>query len=287
MQGSRPHSHEAGELIFPDHATQPSFDVLLPQDADFEARQGSYWSLSTVTGIAPRAIFRPRSAGEVSEALGLLRSTGGRFAVRSGGHMPWAGSNNIAGGVTLDLGEMAWARFDPATETVDIGPGARWLQVYSALQTRHDGRLVAGGRDGNVGVAGFLLGGGISYYTARRGFGCDNVVSYEVVLADGRVVTADAEQNADLFRALKGGCTNFGIVTNFKMKTFCGGKTWGGITFYPKSVTPQAIRALVRFTDNVQDDPDSSLLCFFTYAGKSVSPPAVWAVCPMLTLAAQ
>lgn len=247
-------------------AHNASFAVLSPQDSLFEARQDSYWSRTAAVNIQPKCILQPTSAQQVSEALKRLNQQSEYFAVRSGGHMPGAGSNNIVGGVTIDLGRMDWTRFDAASETVDIGPGARWLSVYTELQ-RH-GRVVAGGRDGNVGVAGLLLGGGISYFTARHGFGCDNVIAYEVVLADGRIVTADAENHVDLFRALKGGCGNFGIVTNFRMRTFRSGKAWGGITFYPKEAAPEAVTALVEFTDKVESDPDSNLLCFFAYAGE-------------------
>jgi FAD/FMN-containing dehydrogenase len=248
-------------------AKDTSLAVLSPKDGLFQARQDSYWSRTAAINVEPKCIVQPKSAQQVSEALKALNQRAEQFAVRSGGHMPGAGSNNIAGGVTIDLGQMDWTRFDAASETVDIGPGSRWLSVYTELQ-RH-GRVVAGGRDGNVGVAGLLLGGGISYFTARHGFGCDNVIAYEVVLADGRIVTADAENHVDFFRALKGGCCNFGIVTNFRMRTFRCGKAWGGITFYPKEAAPQAITALVHFTDRIESDPDSNLLCFFAYAGKS------------------
>ncbi|KAF2993291.1 hypothetical protein E8E14_000570 [Neopestalotiopsis sp. 37M] len=249
---------------YEDLAKNTGVDVLLQRDAEFKSRQDSYWSRTAAVDIAPKCIVKPKSAQEVSGVLKWLRSRSEKFAVRSGGHMPWAGSNNMADGVTVDLSEMDWTRFNAAKETVEIGPGARWLQVYASLHQHH--RVVVGGRDGNVGVAGLLLGGGISYFTARRGFGCDNVVAYEVVLADGRIVTADSEQHSDLFRALKGGGNNFGIVTSFRMKTLICEKAWGGITFYHKDVTPQAIKCLVNFTDRIETDPDSNLLCFFTYA---------------------
>ncbi|KAK3334283.1 hypothetical protein B0H65DRAFT_446958 [Neurospora tetraspora] len=115
--------------------------------------------------------------------------------------MGW-GSNNIDGGVVIDLGLINNIAYDAATETVDLGPGARWREVYSELQKY--GRAVAGGRDGDVGVGGLLLGGGNTYFTARKGFACDNVISYEVILADGRITTADKYKHADLFRVLKG-----------------------------------------------------------------------------------
>lgn len=235
--------------------------VLVPSDPDYVAREASYWSNSAKIG--PACIFQPRSAREVATAVKALVSAGQKFAVRSGGHTNWAGSNNIEGGVTIDLGLLNQTTYDAASETASIGPGSRWRQVYAELHK--SGRVVAGGREGNVGVAGLLLGGGNTYFTARRGFACDNVVSYEVVLGDGRIVTADASNNEDLFRALKGGSNNFGIVTNLKMAAIPCDKVWGGMSFIPKQAVPSAIDAIVSFTDNVEKDVNSNLVCIITY----------------------
>ncbi|RYP39077.1 hypothetical protein DL767_002340 [Monosporascus sp. MG133] len=240
--------------------------VLLPSDDEYATRQDSYWSNSAK--LQPSYIVRPRNGQEVSTAVTTLAAAGERFAVRSGGHTQWAGANNIEGGATLDLGLLTWTRFDAATETVDVGPGGRWRDVYAALE-RH-GRVVAGGREGNVGVAGLVLGGGNTFFTPRYGFACDNVVAFEVVLADGRIVVADAKgQQADLYWALKGGSNNFGIVTNFRMKALKSSPVWGGLTFFPKQVTPSAALALTEFTDGMHKDVDSNLLCFFAYTVSS------------------
>ncbi|KAK7424527.1 hypothetical protein QQX98_000492 [Neonectria punicea] len=203
------------------------------------------------------------SQEEVATAVEAFVAAGERFAVRSGGHTNWAGSNNIEGGVTIDLGLLDQTKFDEASEIASIGPGARWRQVYAELQKY--GRVVAGGREGSVGVAGLLLGGGNTFFTAWKGFACDNIVSYEVVLADGGIVTADAVNNTDLFRVLKGGSNNFGIVTNFKMSSIPCDKVWGGMTFFPKQVVPGAIDALVSFTENVENDVESNPVCIITY----------------------
>ncbi|KAK3325029.1 hypothetical protein B0H66DRAFT_491692, partial [Apodospora peruviana] len=236
--------------------------ILLPTDADYAARQDSYWSSSAK--LKPACIIQPRSAEHVSATLKALVAANQKFAVRSGGHTNWAGSNNIDGGVTIDLGLLNSTVFDASSETATIGPGARWRDVYAELH-KH-GRVVAGGREGNVGVAGLLLGGGNTFFTARKGFACDNVVSYEVVLADGRIIVADKDTHGDLFRALKGaGPGNFGIVTKFTMSTIKCHRVWGGMTFFPKQVIPAAIDAIADFTDNVSKDPDSNLICIFTH----------------------
>ncbi|KAJ5936915.1 FAD-binding domain-containing protein [Penicillium verhagenii] len=254
--------------------------LLLPSQPEYHTLQAASWSKSA--RLSPAAILRPRSASEVSTALHALITAGRKFAIRSGGHTQYPGANDIDGnGVTIDLGLLDWTRYDPTTETVEIGPGTRWKQVYAAL--REHGRVVAGGRDGNVGVAGLLLGGGKTFFAAQRGFACDDVVSFEVVVAGGNankdegcsVVTASAEEHPDLFRALKGGSNNFGIVTNFTMRALVCESVWAGLNFFPKERTEETAQALVNFTDCVDQYPDSHLLYFLSYTGKfHWSPPA-------------
>lgn len=130
--------------------------------------------------------------------------------------------------------------------------------VYDELEKHQC--VVGGGRVGSVGVGGYLLGGGLSYYAGRHGFACDNVVAYEVVLADGSIITASANEHEDLFRALKGGGNNFGIVSRFTMGTLPISPVWGGVSLKPKSGLSTACQALVDFTANASDDPDSTMI---------------------------
>ena len=262
--GDRSVKGEVLGLPFVEPLLGAGIEVLYPTNAEFAACQDSYWS-KTACKPTPSCIVRPRSAAEVSTIVRTLAAARVKFAIRSGGHTQYAGASNIDGGVTIDLGLLDWARFDAATETADLGPGARWGRVYSEL-ARH-GRVVAGGRDGNVGVGGFVLGGGYTFFAARRGFACDDVVQFEVALADGRVIVADAANNRELFVALKGGSNNFGVVTNIKMKAIRCEKVWGGLNFFPQEVTPDAIDALVHFAGNCHVDDESHLLFFFTYLG--------------------
>ena len=254
--------------------------ILVPSDADFVARQASYWSCSA-RSLRPACIVQPRSAREVAAAVRALVPARVPFAVRSGGHTAWASANTIgADGVTIDLGYMDWVRLpsdEEGTEkTVNLGPGNQWGRVYSELALH--GLTVAGGREGNVGVAGLILGGGMAFFTGRYGLACDNIVEYEVVLADGRIVSARKDgDHANLFRALKGGSGNFGIVTNFRMRTLPLPPVWAGMTIHPKEAIPDAIRALKDFTDDIRSDVDSNLLCFFTYTGIQFAFSPLWA----------
>ncbi|GKU03201.1 fad containing protein [Fusarium langsethiae] len=249
--------------------------ILVPNDAHFTARQESYWSNSAK--IKPACIVQPRTADEVATIVKALVAAGHKFAIRSGGHTNWAGSNNIEGGVTVDLIHLNHVSFDASTETVDVGPGCRWRDVYSQL-SKH-GRAVAGGREGNPGVAGLLLGGGNTFFTGIQGFGCDNVISYQVVLASGDIVTADKKTNVDLFRVLKGGSSNFGIVTNFTMKAIEVGLVWGGMAVFPNEAITEVIEALYEFTDNVVNDVHSNLVTVFQYLPdfKDICTAAVYA----------
>lgn len=130
--------------------------------------------------------------------------------------------------------------------------------MYDQLE-KH-GRIAAGGRVAGVGVGGYLLGGGFSFHTGRHGLGCDNVIAYQLAVADGRLITASAKGHEDVFRVLKGGGNNLGIVTRFTLKTFPNSKIWGGLSFKPVDTLPAAAEALVDFTAHASEDPDSTML---------------------------
>ncbi|KAI0378557.1 hypothetical protein F5Y04DRAFT_261693 [Hypomontagnella monticulosa] len=244
--------------------------ILTPGDVEYSQRNDSYWCNSAK--LHPACIVQPRSAGEVAAAVKALAGAEQAFAIRAGGHTNWAGSNNIDGGVTIDLGLINGTTYDTVTATANIGPGAKWKHIYEEFE-KH-GRVVAGGREAEVGAGGFLLGGGNTFYSARYGFACDNVLAYEVVLGDGRIITADADgEHADLFRVLKGGSNNFGIVTQFTMRTFPSGPIWGGYVVRPMEIMPAAAEAIVNFTAGTSKDLDSSLnisLCYVPRFGGNV-----------------
>ncbi|KAI9371227.1 hypothetical protein BJX61DRAFT_543876 [Aspergillus egyptiacus] len=238
-------------------------DVLYVSGEDtYKARNASYWSLTAQ--LRPYAIVQPRNTAEVSKAVkALVGIPGCKFAVRSGGHMAWAGANNIENGITIDLGLMADTTYNYQTQLASLEPGGTWASVYKELENH--GRMVAGGREGKVGVGGLLLGGGKTFYTCRVGFACDQVVNYEVVLADGRIVNANDQTNADLFRVLKGGGNNFGIVTRFDMVTFPSSDIWDGIVSCSKESTKEICEALADYVKIIPDHADSHILAMWTY----------------------
>jgi hypothetical protein len=202
---------------------------------------------------------------KVLTAVSLLKPC--QFAVRSGGHTPIPGFNNVDDGVTIDLLYMNGTTYNADTQLASISPAARWGSVYSALEPL--GRMVPGGRGSTVGVGGFLLGGGISHYAKRFGLSCDNVANFQVVLADGRIVNANQSTNSDLFTALKGGSGNFGIVTRYDMTTFQSEYLWGGIVTWPASTVNQHFQSLVNFGLNKYGDPNAALIVFQGYSTAS------------------
>ncbi|EAU31885.1 conserved hypothetical protein [Aspergillus terreus NIH2624] len=239
--------------------------VIYPGDAAYETSVHSYWAVNVQ--LEPACIVQPHSADDVAAVVQILTSAGGdspcKFAVRSGGHMTWAGSNNIETGVTIDLQMMNSTIYNEEAKVASILPGARWESVYKTLEEYNV--VVPGGRTGPVGVGGFLLGGGNSFHAARVGLACDNIINYEVVLASGRIVNANIESNTDLFKALKGGGNNFGIVTKYEVKAIDNANLWGGISIYDNSTTDQQIDALVKFIDNIENDPYASWIGLWQY----------------------
>ncbi|KAE9992997.1 hypothetical protein EG327_006966 [Venturia inaequalis] len=236
--------------------------ILYEGDAEYTTRTESYWSVSAQ--LHPTCIVQPLSTDEVSTVVKTLVSgTNCSFAVRSGGHTTWAGSNNIDNGVTLDLGLMNTTIYDAVNNLVKFQPGNRWGMVYAELEKY--GVTVAGGRASTVGVAGFLTGGGNTFFTAQRGFACDQVQNFEVVLASGEVINANATSNSDLFLTLKGGSSNFGIVTRFDMQTFTQGDLWGGVRVHSKNKTQAHIDAYTAWVDNVVNYPEGSSIIFWSY----------------------
>lgn len=147
--------------------------------------------------------------------------------------MPVPGAQSVQPGVMISLSRLNARELKQSQSIASIGPGQVWRDVYRWLVPY--GLAVNGGRYPTVGVGGYLVGGGISYFSSTHGWGCDTVTAYEVVLADGSIVEATADgEHADLFWTLRGGHNNFGIVTRFDLKTFpmtsayFGGTIWDG-----------------------------------------------------------
>ncbi|XEV07541.1 hypothetical protein FSHL1_012828 [Fusarium sambucinum] len=219
------------------------------------------------TRKAPFCFVLPTTTEEVSQTIIALRDAGGgagdwHIAVRSGGHGT-DHSNNIDTGVTIDLTQINATTYNKETNIASVGTGARWGAVYADL-LEHD-VSVMGGREGVVGVGGLVLGGGVSWYTPKRAFACDNVVNYEVVLANGSVIHANPHVHGDLWKALKGGGANFGIVTRFDMEAFPAQNITKETTVVDMEHLDEVLGAVVDFTSLDQSFEDDYLLTVFNY----------------------
>ncbi|KFY77699.1 hypothetical protein V499_02981 [Pseudogymnoascus sp. VKM F-103] len=244
-------------------------NVDKPFSLAYETEQNNYWSTACAS-LRPRCMLSPNSTQEVADIVAALHLTNDQFAVKSGGHMPNNGFASIANGILISTRNLDQVVYDPDTTNVVVGPGLKWEEIIEGIE--QTGRTVVGGRMGAVGVGGYLLGGelyctnfsfvpanfqvgGLSFLSAQYGWGANNVVNYEIVLANATIVNANATANQDLFASLKGGGNNFGIVTAFTIKTHPQAhKVWGGNYIIDGSKTDQVLAAIRDFTEYNLDD---------------------------------
>lgn len=170
------------------------------------------------------------------------------FAVASGGHSTLTGASNINHGVTIDLSALSEVTLVDDHQAVWLGAGARWEEVYGTLEPH--GLTVSGGRVAEVGVGGYVLGGGFSWFANQHGWTCDTVIEYEIVTPNREILHVSAHENEDLFWAQKGSLGAFGIVTKFKVPTIKNKAIWGGAIAYREQELPQVFAALESLNRN-------------------------------------
>jgi hypothetical protein len=198
--------------------------------------------------VTPAVVFQPTSAKEVAIAVILCKGTGCKFAVRSGGHAAMKGASSVDGGVTIDLKNLNSVKLNEDKSIALLGGGNTWERVFEELGK--DGLAVAGGRAGDVGVGGYTLGGGLSFFASARGWGCDTVRNYELVTADGNIINVNHESYPDLFWALRGGGPNFGVVTRFDYETFPQTDVFAGSILYDHEHKVDVISAFNTYSNH-------------------------------------
>ncbi|MFN2526418.1 MAG: FAD-binding oxidoreductase [Actinomycetota bacterium] len=204
-----------GEVIGPAH---PAYE---------EARR--VWNASI--DKYPALVVRPLDVKDVAAALHFARDKDLIVAVRGGSHSV-AGFSTCDGGLVIDFSAMKGVRIDAEQRRAYVGPGAVWGEVDPLTQA--SGLAVTGGLISSTGVAGFTLGGGIGWLQRRLGLACDNLLSADVVTADGSRLHASEDENSDLFWALRGGGGNFGIVTSFEFQLHpVGPEIRAGLRMWP------------------------------------------------------
>jgi len=206
--------------------SQLSGSVITPGDVGYdEARQVYNFMIDR----RPRAVVQCANASDVASVVRYAAETGTELAVRGGSHsVPGFGTADDA--IVADLSAMSSVDVDPEARTARAGGGTTWGRFNEA--TAAHGLATTGGIISTTGIGGLTLGGGIGYLTRGYGLSCDNVISAQVVTADGSTVTASESENPDLFWAIRGGGGNFGIVTEFTFKLHPVAEIYGGPMFF-------------------------------------------------------
>jgi FAD/FMN-containing dehydrogenase len=194
----------------------------------------------------PAAIARCTGVADVIDVVNFARARGALLAVRGGGHNI-AGTSLCDGGVVADLSHMKGIRVDLKSETVRAQPGLRLGDLDR--ETQAFGRVVPAGIVTDTGIAGLTLGGGFGWLTRKWGLTSDNLISVDMVTADGKFLTASTTENADLFWGVRGGGGNFGIVTSFEYRMWpLGPEVVAGLALYPMERAAEVIRFFREFT---------------------------------------
>ncbi|MFI5667760.1 FAD-binding oxidoreductase [Streptomyces sp. NPDC051704] len=198
----------------------------------------------------PAAVVHCANAGDVMAAVGFARENELDLAVRGGGHSV-PGFGTCDGGVVADLSRMRGVRVDPVRRTARAEGGATWGDFNAA--THAFGLATTGGIISTTGVGGLTLGGGIGYLARGLGLSCDNLISADVVTADGGFLIASEEENDDLFWALRGGGGNFGAVTSLEFRLSPVKDIYGGPILYELEDAATVLRS---FGEYIADAPE-------------------------------
>ena len=226
-------------------------EQLRPGDPLYDATRQVF---NSMVDRRPALIARPIGTADVVAAVRHAREHGLPIAVHGGGHSV-TGHAVCEGGLMIDLRRMKGVHVDPEARTVDAQGGLRWGELDRELELH--GLAVTGGRVPSTGIAGLALGSGSGWLERKFGFTCDSLLSAEVVLADGRVVTASEDSHPDLFWGLRGGGGNFGIVTSFRFRAHrIPSVMLGGLLMFPHE---RSVEVVAAYRDYMETAPDEAM----------------------------
>jgi FAD/FMN-containing dehydrogenase len=227
--------------------------VIVPGEQEYDDARAVF---NAMIDRRPALIARCRTTSDVASAVDFARERGLALAVRGGGHSV-AGLGVCDDGIVIDLGGLKTIRVDPVAQTARVGGGVLWGELDAA--TQEHALHTPGGRVTTTGVGGFTTGGGYGWTSSKHGLACDNLLSAEVVLADGRVVTASEDENEELFWGIRGGGGNFGIVTEFELRLHrLGPIVLAGLALWPLERAPEVFRAWRDYADAAPDELSSA-----------------------------
>ncbi len=222
---------------------------VLPDNPDYDEARKVF---NAMIDKRPAVIARCANAADVAACVNFARENNQVVAVRSGGHSV-AGLSVCDGGILIDLARLKRIEVDPAARTARAGGGVLWGEFDAATQ-RH-ALHTPGGRVTTTGIGGFTTGGGYGWTSSKHGLTCDNLISAQVVLADGRIVTASERENSDLFWGIRGGGGNFGIVTDFEFRLHQLGPTaLAGLALWPVHRAPDILRGWRDYVDRAPNE---------------------------------
>ena len=237
--------------------------ILEPGDERYEAARKVYHGM---IDRKPRLIVQCSSVADVIAAVGMAKTNALRVSIRGGGHNA-AGLGVCDDGMVLDMSRINYVRVDPSTRTVLVGAGCTWSDVDHA--THVFGLAVPSGIIATTGVAGLTLGGGMGHLTRKYGLTVDNLLSVDMVLADGSFVVANAAENPDLFWAVRGGGGNFGVVTSFLFAAHPVHTVCAGPMLWPLEDAPRVMRWYREFIATAPEEMNG----FFAIMGVPPGPP--------------
>jgi len=240
--------------------------IIQPGDADYDSARKVY---NGMIDKRPRIIARCVDVADVIAAVSFGRESGLLTAIRGGGHNG-GGLGICDDGLVIDLSGMRGVRVDPAARTVRVEGGCTGGDMDHA--THAFGMATPTGTIATTGVAGLTLGGGIGHLTRTYGLTIDNLLGVDMVLADGRFVTASEKENSDLFWAVRGGGGNFGVVTTFLFRLYPVAMVNAGPTFWPIEQTPEVMKAYREFITQAPENV-SGFIAFLTVPPVPLFPP--------------
>ncbi|GAA2277306.1 FAD-binding oxidoreductase [Nonomuraea roseoviolacea subsp. roseoviolacea] len=240
-------------------------DIIEPGAPEYEPA-----SRSVLASGSPAFVLRPRSTGDVRAAVRFAAGAGLELSVRGGGHA-FAGFGTNDGGVVIDLGLLASVEVtDKERHLVRIGGGATWGQVADALAPH--GLAISSGDTRSVGVGGLTLSGGIGWKVRKYGLALDNVVAAEVVTAAGEVVPVSAQENPELFWAIRGGGGNLGVVTSFVFAAHPTTDVFYGRIAFPASQAGAVLQGWARYLRTAPEELTSIVSFANPFAGGPEAP---------------